>query len=140
MAATPIPARPVHDVTTAQRVEGRNAGADHNHHTALDTLTGLVLAIVLARAPLSLHPTAIAHVHEATRNDHHHEGATKDDRHGGVTRDDCHQGEAVRDDHRLQEVTTGDHHQGARRDGRHHGGVTTGVCHQGGAKRDDHHH
>lgn len=41
MAAAPVPAPLVHAVTMARRVEGTNAGADHDHRTALDTYAGL---------------------------------------------------------------------------------------------------
>lgn len=45
MATAPVPlpvhAPRVHGVAMAQMVEGRNAEADHDHHTAPDMLTGL---------------------------------------------------------------------------------------------------
>ncbi|KAM7376989.1 hypothetical protein PAMA_013667 [Pampus argenteus] len=115
MGAAPVHALPVHGVTVAQMVEGRNTGADHDLHTAPDTVA----------APLILHPITIVHVREATRHDHHHERATKV---GGVTRDDRHQGKAVRDDRRQQEATTGNHYQR---------GVTRNDCPQQGLMRED---
>lgn len=37
----PVPARPASTATVAQRVEGRNAEADHDHHIVPDTLAGV---------------------------------------------------------------------------------------------------
>ncbi|KAM7366542.1 hypothetical protein PAMP_015976 [Pampus punctatissimus] len=104
MAAAPVHALPVHGVTVAQRVEGTNTGADHDLHTAPDTVAAPGLVLILAPAPLLLHPITIAHVQEAKRDDYHHERATKV---GGVTRGDRRQGKAVRHDRRQQEATTG---------------------------------